>query len=242
MAGFNWYYLGLPIDTNAQIVVGPYTTPGIYRYVALYSTQCGIFTDTVTITATQNVPVKLTRFSASKSKNDVVLNWQTASEINNDFFAIERSTNGNDFETIGYVKGSGNSASISNYRYTDIDAALNFAAYNGLFYRLNQFDFDGTNELSNIVFVDLGNNNDEKATVIPNPNNGNFDVLVSSNNQTSAILDIVDMVGNKVVSRNIELSNGLNTIYIDEILTSGVYTAIITTPHIKHSVKVVVSK
>lgn len=66
--------------------------------------------------------------------------WSTASETNNDYFSIERSYNGKEFEEIAQVKGAGNSAKINHYKYFD---ALNLGLTKDVYYRIKQTDFDG---------------------------------------------------------------------------------------------------
>jgi Secretion system C-terminal sorting domain len=100
------------------------------------------------------LPVELIKFSALTNKNKVNLAFTTASEKNNDFFAIERSNDGKNFRQIGEVKGNGTSTSIQNYTFTDETPA------NGRnFYRLKQVDFDGKFEYSSVQMVSLGRNN-----------------------------------------------------------------------------------
>ena len=76
------------------------------------------------------------------------LDWSTASERNNDYFTIERSASGQDFEEVARVDGAGNSVSTVNY--TDRDP---WPLPGTSFYRLRQTDFDGTTSVSNMVPV-----------------------------------------------------------------------------------------
>lgn len=229
MAGFNWYFLFNAIDTNAKITVGPYTTPGTYQYVAVYNTVCGLFTDTVTITATQNVPVKLNALTARKFNSDVVLNWSTASEINNSYFAVERSLDGTAFEAIGTVKGNGTTARLSNYNYTDNMAAEAYSHYNTLYYRLKQYDFDGSFAYSKTVAVNLSSAEKVKANIYPNPNTGSFELSLSAVNGNQVTVDIYDMTGNLVYSQQFS-GNALQQMLVQHNLNSGLYTA-----NIKHN-------
>ncbi|PKR80526.1 hypothetical protein CW751_09125 [Brumimicrobium salinarum] len=86
------------------------------------------------------LPIELISFSADESafKNQVDLNWSTASEKNNDFFTLEKSTNGKDWELLKTLNGAGNSTHTLKYRWTDQ------SPYSGIsYYRLKQTDFDG---------------------------------------------------------------------------------------------------
>lgn len=93
------------------------------------------------------LPVELLQFNANKSDEAIVLNWATASELNNNYFDIEKSLNGIDFYTIGRVGGAGTSTEIKTYSYTN----RNIAPIN--YYRLKQVDFDGEFEYSKTVKV-----------------------------------------------------------------------------------------
>jgi hypothetical protein len=218
-----------PIDTNARIKVGPYNTPGTYQYVAVYNTVCGLFSDTVTITATQNVPVKLNALTARKFNNDVVLNWSTASETNNSHFAVERSLDGTNFEAIGTVKGNGTTARLSNYHFTDYMAADEYSRYNTLYYRLKQYDFDGSYDYSQTVTVNVGSTEKVQANIYPNPNKGSFELLLSAVNGSQVTVDIYDMIGNLVYSQQFS-GNALRQMLVQHNLNSGMYTA-----NVKHN-------
>ena len=98
------------------------------------------------------IPVELTSFRATYSKNDVQLNWSTASELNNLGFEIERSTNRSDWRIIGFREGKGTSTEPQEYSFTD-DLFGNNSYI--LYYRLQQIDFDGSFEYSFIVEAEV---------------------------------------------------------------------------------------
>ena len=90
------------------------------------------------------LPIELSDFSVRKKNAAAVeLNWTTSSEINNDFFTIEKSRNGFDFLEIGMLDGQGQSNSNNHYRFIDEQP---YEGYN--YYRLKQTDFDGEYSLS----------------------------------------------------------------------------------------------
>jgi hypothetical protein len=96
-------------------------------------------------------PVELTAFGANvNAAGHVVLNWTTASEVNNQMFEIERSIEGGEFFRIGYVEGHGTTTQQQEYSYTDVSVTP--GTY---FYRLKQIDYIGTFEYSNAVMVDV---------------------------------------------------------------------------------------
>ena len=117
------------------------------------------------ITNIQNsnpLPIELLDFSATlQSDNTVRLDWTTASEINNDHFEIQRSENGDHWDTIGTIEGQGNSPNISRYSFND-QQPLDGRSY----YRLKQVDIDGKFTYSKIESVRL---EPEVFHIYPNP-------------------------------------------------------------------------
>jgi hypothetical protein len=99
------------------------------------------------------LPVEFLFFTASlNNQKQVVLNWATASELNNDFFTVERSVDGLTWEVVDLVNGSGTTPLRNDY------STIDPRPYSGLsYYRLKQTDFDGTFEYADIVSVFNGN-------------------------------------------------------------------------------------
>lgn len=103
----------------------------------------------------QVVPVVLTSFKASvQKKNNVVLNWATATETNNRFFEVEQSTDGINFSFISRIAGKGNTSSITKYSMTD-----SYVSAGTKYYRLKQVDLDGKFTYSEIISVFIENTN-----------------------------------------------------------------------------------
>ncbi|MFD2246818.1 T9SS type A sorting domain-containing protein [Pontibacter ruber] len=96
------------------------------------------------------LPVTLASFKGNVQNTATVLNWSTATEINNEKFVIERSQDGRTFEAIGTVKGNGNSSVLLKYSFTDLNP-LNGTNY----YRLRQVDYDGTVNLSHVIALNF---------------------------------------------------------------------------------------
>src|SRR5690606_13552388 len=84
------------------------------------------------------LPVELLSFSAICNKSEVTLNWVTASEVNNSYFDVQQSTDGDNFTTIGKINGKGTTTSQT--RYTFVAKAENI--HN--FFRLIQYDYAGS--------------------------------------------------------------------------------------------------
>ncbi len=100
--------------------------------------------------ALAGVPVELASFTANAVRDEVELNWRTATETNNQGFEIERMNAGGTFEQIGYVAGFGTTTEPKSYSFTD--SKLETGSYT---YRLKQIDFDGTFEFSNEINIDV---------------------------------------------------------------------------------------
>ncbi|MBI4946168.1 MAG: T9SS type A sorting domain-containing protein [Bacteroidetes bacterium] len=153
-------------------------------------------------------------FTASCNEGKAKLNWSTASETNNDYFAIERSADGVNYETIGTVKGAGNSSMTTDYTFTDADPVDGIS-----YYRIRQTDYNGNSTVSKIVSY---NKNVCGVSVYPNP----FDktLYVSSPTTVNALFRIVNVLGQEVYSQHIFLPGDGTSLAIDlPLLASGMY-------------------
>ena len=96
------------------------------------------------------LPITLVSFDAKPYQKDVKVSWQTASEVENDYFTVERSVNGTDFSEIARVDGAGNSSHTINYFTMDTDFNRTV-----LYYRLKLTNFNGEETYSTIASVDM---------------------------------------------------------------------------------------
>lgn len=128
------------------------------------------YIDNLSLTTISAVlPIELLSFEVKAIGNKVQLNWQTASEIDNDYFEVERSLDTKNWETILKKDGVGNSSSIVNY------LAIDENPYSGTsYYRLKQTDFDGQYEYFDIKSIHLTRNFKGRSKVYPNPSKGFF--------------------------------------------------------------------
>ena len=133
------------------------------------------------------LPVELTDFRVESTGGDNRLTWQTTSEVNNDYFEVERSIDGKTFHPIGQVKGNGNSNQLHTYSYWDQEA-FNWENY----YRLKQVDFDGQFEYSQVVRTEQK----QALRLYPNPTNGL--VEMSSNFKDVRYVKVTNMTGKTV--------------------------------------------
>lgn len=147
------------------------------------------------------LPVELVYFSATAESREVKLNWQTLSEINNDYFIVQRSQEGEIWDDILIKGGAGNSNEL--IEYMDYDSS---PLPNTSYYRLLQFDFDGTLSTSEIVAVNFNENLD--IYVNPTIYANNVQLLIKANHDWNALLHISDNMGRLVVQENIEIYRG----------------------------------
>ncbi len=133
------------------------------------------------------LPVELVDFSATPKLNEVVLEWKTATENNNAYFTIERSSDMKTWEEINQIDGAGNSSSTINYFITD-NNPLNGTSY----YRLKQVDFDGRYSYSEIKSV----KNNIQYSLYPNPVKNKL--TISGNLDYDFNLEIFDYLGRDV--------------------------------------------
>lgn len=115
--------------------------------------------DKVRVSAASALPIRLQQFEASYQNKEVQLRWSTLSEINNDYFEVEKSQNGVDFYSLASVKGAGHSDELRKYQYSDPESGQGH-----WYYRLKQVDWDGMFTYSDIVSVRIG---DDTASPTP---------------------------------------------------------------------------
>ena len=173
-----------------------------------------VFYDRITgnlTSSTVTLPVELGEFKAQRMEDQVKVSWSTFTEINNDFFTLERSKNGIDFETLEIIEGAGNTAVKQIYSYMDADP------YPGMnYYRLQQEDFDGKTTFSQIVSVEFYD--DTPVFVHPNPA---IDVLRISQKGERALNITITYMNGQIVWKQ----NNLNTDQINiQGLKEGMYT------------------
>ena len=170
-------------------------------------------------------PVKFLAFTATQQTPSVLLNWSTASEQNSSYFEVQRSTDGTNFVNIGQVPAAGNSAIIKNYTFTD-NSASEFSGT--IYYRIVEYDIDNATTTSVIQSVSTGKGKD--VTIIPNPNNGNFEVVVAGETEVLN-LTLYNSVGQVVYTAVGKAQGSIFTKYINiQNLPAAVYYLNISSP------------
>ena len=168
------------------------------------------------------IPIELTSFTLNVTNvGDVVLNWSTATETNNQLFEIERRTNDGEYYTIGNVEGSGTTTSPKEYSF--IDQMVESGEY---YYRLKQIDFSGAYEYSNEISVEVTSIlTSSLVQNYPNPFNPFTTIQYSIPKQSIVTLRVYDVLGNEVAALvNEEKTAGTYEINFNaSALSSGIY-------------------
>jgi len=168
------------------------------------------------------LPVLLKSFDA-KYKNEIVeLTWTTATEKNNAYFTVERSSNGLYYDSIFSVQGAGDSKVVLNYTEIDWNPLQGIS-----YYRLRQTDYDRTTSLSNVVRVENTGRRPSMISVYPNPSVNTEDIFVRMINDhgTEGHLEICNVTGMVFYSGVVNLTMPLNIkdLPLNYRLEKGVY-------------------
>ncbi|MBT8380662.1 MAG: T9SS type A sorting domain-containing protein [Ignavibacteria bacterium] len=150
------------------------------------------------------VPVELVSFTASKDEKDIVLNWSTATELNNQGFEIQRSSDNQNFNRIGFVEGKGTTTEKQDYFFRDNTHTVEGKYY----YRLKQIDQDGSNNYSEVIEIEYNWLPTEFSLSqnYPNPFNPStkieftVPVTFSGAQELLITIKIYDILGNEVVT------------------------------------------
>lgn len=192
--------------------------------------------------STTPLPVELISFYAQQVKNDVQLNWTTATEKNNRRFELEKSINGIDFKLLSShnsLAPGGNSLSELNYSATDPEPTAG-----STYYRLKQTDNDGSYKYSSVITFSYEKENNVRFVVFPNPNKGEFFVDFSGiENEHEVSIEIRDLKGKTIYSHEfVSQSEITNTVEIipNERPERGEYLVVFYFEGIQRTAKIVV--
>lgn len=180
------------------------TGSGSLNYGTLNGASTGSVAGTITL------PVELISFSGKKNSDAVLLNWITASEVNNDYFEIQVSIDGVSFETIGLVRGNGNTSEVMRY---DFSIKNSVAKY----FRLKQVDYNGAFEYSHVISL---NSSESKLKIVQKGTSNEYFVLTEE--KEKYLLTVVGLDGKIVSKTTIEGSEGGRFNYT--LPTKGLFT------------------
>jgi hypothetical protein len=178
------------------------------------------------VVPTSTLPVELISFSGKKEDGDVYLNWQTASEINSDFYDVLRSSDGEHFESLGRLDAAHNSTKIMSYNFIDPapKAGVNY-------YRLTEYDFDGKHQDSKVVAIDIEDKMDVVTQIYPNPTKGSSTLMFTSEVGGMYSLNISNIAGDLIYSARVVGIPGENKFDLNfSEYSSGSYFVTIINP------------
>lgn len=182
---------------------------------------------TVTITfATGMLPVKLSDFRVSvNDASDVTLNWTTTYEQGSEYFDVERSFDGSNFESVGKVKAAGNSFTKKDYSYVD-RLRNSVANKKDVYYRLRLVDANGRAEVTKVLVLRMFKTNTLKmVSVTPNPVVNDINVQVQLKENSYVVMKVTNSNGLEVARRSGRGNEGVNVFPLDGTskLMPGIY-------------------
>jgi hypothetical protein len=188
------------------------------------------------------LPVELTSFDVTKEQNIVRLEWNTASEINNDHFEVERSIDAVNWDKLSIVTGSGTTLTPQQYSYIDHDEDIMNAKT--VCYRLKQVDFNGKFEFSPVKKISLGhmtaNSNENELKVWYNPSQGRVFANVSNTVGSAMQASLINIIGQTISRQYIAPQKGSLKLDFDiSMLANGVYSVIIEGGGIAKAAKII---
>ncbi|MBK7391449.1 MAG: T9SS type A sorting domain-containing protein [Bacteroidetes bacterium] len=206
--------------SSASIYAGTYVAP---NFTVSFPTTGGMYFTLGSVNLAQTpLPVQLLRFNAKPEIDRVKLDWVTATEINNDYFTIERSVDGKIFNIVAEQDGAGNSNTIHKYTGYDFDPLIGVS-----FYRLKQTDFDGHYTYSSWQKVEIKRAADFGLEMIPSPTSAS-NVVVQLTGSPGKIIDliIVDNSGRIVYSNTLKIGDSGSLRYAIDFksaISTGMY-------------------
>jgi poly(3-hydroxybutyrate) depolymerase len=164
------------------------------------------------------LPVELNYFKGQATNNGNLLQWETATEQNTDYFSVERSTDGNQFTAIGQAAAAGTSTAVKDYSYTDTNApAAN------LYYRLKQVDKNGNAKYSKVILI-ISNNSRTGVQMYPNPVQDNLNVAINNDVKGKGKITVYELTGRIISQQAIEKNDKvLNAAVSMNNLSAGLY-------------------
>jgi hypothetical protein len=184
------------------------------------------------------LPIELLSFGAVQANAAIHIKWATATEINNDYFTLERSKDGITFTTVSIIKGAGNSTNVINYSTIDNNPHSGIS-----YYRLKQTDYNGNYSYSKITAVDYKGTESFDLNLFPNPTDGKeINMEIVSSLKDRIVINIIDIRGSIIYSNSIFVTEDTNkhSIVLENKLAAGVYFVSAVSKNEVYSKKLVV--
>lgn len=223
---YEWFKDNVSLGTSTT---DDYTIPsfqttdqGVYYCLVTNTNVPGlaICRHNITLNPDTGLPIELISFTAEANDMNVQVEWATAYELDNDYFKIERSTDGTRFTEIKRVNGRNEGSTLNHYAYLDEQPAMGIS-----YYRLTQVDYDGSTYQSPVVVVKLENG---EGSLYPNPVEAGQDLTFRGNIKGDATVSVIDVSGKLISSFPVTLSGRYENISIPTSeLAAGIYTVIV---------------
>ncbi|MEZ4913756.1 MAG: SdrD B-like domain-containing protein [Chitinophagales bacterium] len=231
-AGDNGYYIssssgyiGFVPSVNSYAIVNDgheYANQEGYNYTitVVDHPECVVTVSSPSVSCDHVTALELIRFEGEVQEKGNMLYWVTATEKDNDYFILERSLDGMNFEAIGEVDAVGNSSTPSYYDFLDKEAPIGLA-----YYRLRAVDIYGVNEIvSHVVLLSREQNYVGVVDVSPVPTLDEVNITYSNDIDANVTLIVWDLTGRVVKQQTADIVAGINTISLDlENLPAGAY-------------------
>lgn len=199
VGSFNLEHLRLLVDndgdfSNATIIESPTVTFSVgsiiisgisTSVIPMNSTR---YITVASVSASTPLPIELTDFNVISCNNRVCISWHTNTEMNNNFFSLNRSSNGLEWHELTKIKGAGTTNKSNDYHYEDVNPLAGTS-----YYRLTQTDFDGTQTQFEVKSVKLINDR-----LLPSPNPSTGYIELSGNVQNLESLNVYNVLGQDV--------------------------------------------
>lgn len=168
-------------------------------------------------TTAHPLPVELSSFTATPLTSTIQLDWLTNTEINNDYFDIEKSIDGKHYKTLGRVAGVGNSFTPIEYQFIDRNPQQGIN-----YYRLKQVDVNGSFDYSSIIYLTF--RGDNQIAIFPNPTADKITAEFSASTNANAVFQLINIDGKVAKEWISPINQGANSINIEvQNLASGIY-------------------
>jgi hypothetical protein len=172
------------------------------------------------------LPVVLTRFEAAADEQNILLEWETAGELNNDFFEVEHSTDGIAFTRLVRIDGQGTIEHTHAYNHIHTNPGIGVH-----YYRLKQVDFDGSTEYSELVHVLFAGNAETADRLVDCTINGQrMPVWIHAGDNSGAIeVGLINSAGQTLYRDEIRNSSHTLLLTVNQALSPGIYQLVFRT-------------
>jgi hypothetical protein len=230
------YWAGGWLPNNSNIGSAVAVTVGVGTVTAAgVAFAAGTFTPMVLSSLAAPLPIELNYFKAVCNNGNAQISWETASEMNNDYFTIERSEDGISFRSVGTVNAAGTSSIAHQYSFVDAEAITSTT-----YYRLRQTDFNGQSTVHSLQTVEPCDGASDYISAFAS--GAQVNVLMNLHNEGNYVIHITDARGRLIESRQVTASIGANRFEMGTVPATGIYFITVTGASNSYSNKVYITR